>query len=87
LTGKDGGRPDQLSAIHRMGMDVFRIRSLCALLDSGRLSSAQQQAAMEALAKKCCIYGQGCIKHGRPGEGEHYLALAAHYQTRGNPDL
>lgn len=76
LTGKDGGRPDQLSAIHRMGMDVYRIRSLRRLLDSGTMSVRQQRRAMSELARKCRIYGQGCIKHGRREEGDQYLEWA-----------
>ncbi|WP_028317902.1 glycosyltransferase family A protein [Desulfobulbus elongatus] len=84
LTGKDGGRADQLSAIHRQGMDVFRIRSLCTLLDAGVLHPAQRRAAVAELARKCRIYGQGCGKHGRPEEGERYRALAARYQETGD---
>lgn len=81
LTGKDGGRPDQLSAIHRMGMDTFRIRSLEKLISSGVLTAAQHGVAVAELARKCTIYGQGCIKHGRPEEGRRYLDLARHYQS------
>ena len=81
LTCKDGGRPDQLSAVHRMGMDAFRIRSLCKLLDSDVLTAAQRHQTTTELARKCCIYGQGCLKHGRKAEGEHTLALLNHYQT------
>jgi glycosyltransferase involved in cell wall biosynthesis len=81
LTGKDGGRPDQLSMLHRMGMDTFRIRSLRRLLDAGVLDARQRREAAAALARKCTIYGQGCRKHGRPGEGAKYLALAERYQS------
>ena len=83
LTGKDGGRPDQLSAIHRQGMDVFRIRALCGLLDAGGLHAGQRALAVAELTRKCRIYGQGCIKHGRPDEGEGYLRLAARYRDTG----
>lgn len=83
LTGKDGGRADQLSVIHRMGMDIFRIRSLCRLLDSGVLHPEQHRVATAELARKCRIYGQGCIKHGRLEEGARYLALAEHYHSTG----
>ena len=82
LTGKDGGRPDQLSTLHRMGMDRYRIRSLRALIDSGRLQPAQHRLAEQELVRKCLIYGQGCIKHGRSEEGEPYLALAARHQLQ-----
>jgi glycosyltransferase involved in cell wall biosynthesis len=81
LTGKEGGRPDQLSVIHRMGMDTFRIRSLRHLLDAGVLNPEQQRAATAELVRKCTIYGQGCRKHGRPEEGSHYLDLITRYQS------
>lgn len=80
LTGKNGGRPDQLSAIHRLGMDVYRIRSLCGLVDGGGLTADQRRATIAELARKCQIYGRGCIKHGRIEEGQGYLDLAARYQ-------
>jgi glycosyltransferase involved in cell wall biosynthesis len=81
LTGKEGGRPDQLSAVHRLGMDIFRIRSLHKLLAAGVLDPGQRCGAAAELARKCRIYGHGCIKHGRPEEGNRYLALAAQYHT------
>ena len=80
LTLKEGGRPDQLSQIYRQGMDQFRIRSLCNLLKSDLLSPGQKQEAVAELERKCRIYGNGCIKHGRQEEGEQYLALPARYQ-------
>ena len=79
LTIKDGGRTDQLSAIHRLGMDTWRIRSICSLLESGSLSPAQSKLALAELHRKCTIYGNGCIKHGRPEEGEKYLSLPQKY--------
>ena len=81
LTCKDGGRPDQLSASYRLGMDIFRIKSLRHLLGSGTLSPEQQALATAELVRKCGIYGRGCIKHGRGNEGERFLALAASYHT------
>ena len=79
LTGKDGGRTDQLSVIHRMGMDVYRIRSLCGLLDAAVLRPDQHRAAAAELHRKCRIYGQGCHKHGRPEEGYYYQRLVETY--------
>jgi glycosyltransferase involved in cell wall biosynthesis len=75
LTKKNGGRADQLSALHRLGMDVWRIRSLCKLLQQAKLRPEQYQAARAELQRKCSIYGKGCIKHGRAEEGASYLAL------------
>ncbi len=82
LTLKDGGRPDQLSAIHRLGMDTWRIRSICSLLamEKDALTGEQYRAALAELTRKCTIYGNGCIKHGRREEGEQYLALPKQYQ-------
>lgn len=81
LTCKEGGRPDQLSAVHRLGMDTYRIQSLCNLLDVGVLDAGQRCEAVAELARKCTIYGKGCLKHHRPEEGARYLALAARYQS------
>lgn len=85
LTGKDGGRADQLSQVHRLGMDVFRIQALRRLLDEVELTAGQRDAALIELARKCTIYGQGCIKHGRVEEGRHYLELARNSQSQPFP--
>ncbi len=79
LTRKDGGRQDQLSVIYRMGMDKFRIRSIANLLDSGSLSEKQSALAVDELKRKCRIYGNGCLKHGRTDEGAYYLQLPDKY--------
>ena len=76
LTLKDGGRPDQVSSIYATGMDRFRIQSILKLLESDTLTSLQRKLATSELRKKCRIYGNGCMKHGRPDEGRHYLDLA-----------
>lgn len=76
LTIKDGGRPDQLSCLHRVGMDRYRIRSMHNLFNSGTLSKEQRGLTALELIRKCTIYGTGCLKHGRESEGEEYLQLA-----------
>ncbi len=81
LTFKDGGRPDQLSSRHRMGMDIFRIRSICNLLERVSLTAGQRRLALAELERKCTIYGRGCIRHGRREEGEAYLALPDQYRA------
>jgi glycosyltransferase involved in cell wall biosynthesis len=76
LTLKDGGRPDQVSYIHRVGMDRYRIASLKNILNQpGLLNGEQQSLARKEFDRKCHIYGKGCIKHGKIDEGEHYLNL------------
>jgi glycosyltransferase involved in cell wall biosynthesis len=84
LTLKDGGRADQLSVIHRLGMDTWRIRSLCRLLESDGLSSEQYTQALAELERKCTIYGKGCMKHGRSEEGRRYLTLPEQFRVKKN---
>ncbi len=82
LTLKEGGRDDQLSQIHRLGMDKFRIKSLCSLLDNYSLTPKQTRETVAELSRKCRIYGNGCIKHGRRDEGAFYLDIAQEYQKK-----
>lgn len=79
LTVKQGGRDDQLSVIHRLGMDRYRIQSLTGLLEKVQLTVGQRELAVAELQRKCTIYGKGCIKHGRMEEGMYYLKLPARY--------
>jgi glycosyltransferase involved in cell wall biosynthesis len=82
LTLKDGGRDDQLSSIYRMGMDKFRIKAIKKMLESGSMTERQWQLAVQELERKCMIYGNGCIKHGRTAEGEYYLGLPHMMRSR-----
>ncbi len=79
LTFKEGGRSDEVSMQFRTGMDKFRIRALVGLLEKNTLTDDQRQLASGELSRKCRIYGNGCIRHGRPEEGEEYLALGERY--------
>ena len=79
LTLKDGGRPDQVSSIYATGMDRFRIQSILNLLESDTLVPIQRKLATSELRKKCHIYGNGCIKHGRLEEGRHYTNLISYF--------
>jgi glycosyltransferase involved in cell wall biosynthesis len=74
LLVREGGHEDQLSA-SRPGMDRYRIRSMANLLESGRLTRDQAEALLGQLARKCRIYGEGCLKRGREEEGRYYLSL------------
>ena len=76
LTLKEGGRPDQLSSIYRVGMDRYRIQSLLKILtEADLLSPEQRRLALAELERKCRIYGEGCRKHGRAEEADYYLSL------------
>jgi hypothetical protein len=76
LTLKDGGRPDEISVQFRTGMDKYRIHSIMNLLKNNSLSDEQRFTAEKELNRKCRIYGNGCMKHGRVEEGEYYLKIA-----------
>ncbi len=79
LTAKHGGRPDQVSVRFQTGMDSLRIRALEKLLSSAPLTAAQSRLAREELVRKAVLYGNGCLKHGRPEEGHRCLSLAVRY--------
>ena len=78
LTVKHGGRPDQVSNQFRLGMDRFRIQALAKLLRASALSEDQSQKAKAEFVRRCRIYGNGCMKHGRRAEAAYYLELAEH---------
>jgi len=77
LTIKAGGRPDQVSVRYRAGMDKYRIRAIVKVLKLPDLTDEQRSLARHELARKCRIYGNGCVKHGRPEDGRYYAQLAA----------
>ncbi len=79
LTIKEGGREDQVSYKHRIGMDKYRIYAIIKLLDEKVLNNDQSKKALDTLQKKCEVYGQGCIKYGRVDEGKYYLGVAEKY--------
>ncbi len=74
LLVKEGGHKDQLS-VKYWGMDRFRIYSLVKLIKSQNLSQDYYRAVIKELEYKCHIYGNGCIKRGRPQEGNFYLNI------------
>jgi len=86
LTIKEGGRKDQVSSIHRIGMDRYRIKAIDNLLKKNVLSSRQKALASDMLVKKCMIYGTGCLKHGKKEEGHRYLLLADLISNDNNRD-
>ncbi len=77
LTVKRGGHRDQLS--RQDALDKYRIRSLVKVIESGRLTTSQRDAAALTLRKKCAIYASGCLKRGRVEEAAHYTHLTHKY--------
>lgn len=79
LTVKEGGREDQLSNIYRLGMDRLRIHAILNVLKLDDLPRKKRFMAITELKRKCDIYGQGCLKHGRKEEGNYYLEMITKY--------
>ncbi|NQU43060.1 glycosyltransferase [bacterium] len=75
---KYGGHEDQLSRTV-LALDRYRIRAICKLLDSAKLSGEQRSLALEELRRKCRIYAQGCEKRGRADEAGEIRALPGRY--------
>ncbi len=74
LTLKEGGHAGQLSGKYR-GMDRFRIKSICKLMDTGNLDEEKTSRAFEELKRKCKIYANGCYKRGKKQEGDRYINI------------
>lgn len=84
LVVKTGGHADQLSSAH-WGMDRFRVRSLCNLIDDGRLTPKQRWAALESLAAKLTVLETGARKRGKIAEERMYSEMRERY-TEPRPD-
>jgi len=74
LIEKRGGHADQLST-SVSALDKYRIAAIAKLLRTEALDCRQQALALHMLAKKCRIFGAGCLKRGRTEEGERILSL------------
>ena len=74
LIVKRGGHSDQLST-SVPALDKYRILAIAKLLRTESLDFRQQALALRMLAKKCRIFGAGCLKRGRTQEGEWALSL------------
>ncbi len=75
---KYGGHEDQLSSAF-WGMDRFRIGALQKIIDAGRLSEHNRQAAVTMLVKKAGIYLNGLTKRGKTDEADYYRQLIKRY--------
>ncbi len=78
LVIKRGGAADQLSGRY-IGIDLYRIRALVKVLESGKLDHKQFECAYEELEAKCNIYSKGCLKRGKIEEGAFYLEITRRY--------
>ena len=81
LTIKEGGRDDQVSAIHRVGMDQHRIYALLKLLENETMDHEYEQVTKSVLLEKCTIYGNGCRKHGKVAEADRMLKVIKQYSA------
>ncbi|OQX29395.1 MAG: hypothetical protein B0D92_03920 [Spirochaeta sp. LUC14_002_19_P3] len=64
LTVKYGGHADQLSASSPV-MDYWRIRALCGILQTRKLSPPHLEAVRREIIRKAKIFLPGCLRHGR----------------------
>ncbi|MEJ2056359.1 MAG: glycosyltransferase family A protein [Desulfofustis sp.] len=87
LTVKHGGRSDQVSHQFRIGMDRFRIQALAKLVRTSQISTEQMRQAVAELIRRCLIYGNGCLKHGKHTEAAYYLRLAEHFSASNEPSV
>lgn len=67
LTVKTGGHADQLSRCI-IGLDLYRIRAMCALLESMPLTAEEQIWTRQALRRRVGMYALGCMKNGQVDE-------------------
>jgi glycosyltransferase involved in cell wall biosynthesis len=74
LTIKRGGHADQLSTAIS-ALDRYRIQALAKLLQNEPLNPSQQELVLQAIGRKCLIYGDGCRKRGRSEEAEFFQRL------------
>ncbi|MCD6584856.1 MAG: glycosyltransferase [Desulfobacteraceae bacterium] len=81
LTIKTGGHEDQLST-STIGLDKYRIYALKKILRSDFLTEKQYRAAENMLKKKCRIYADGCMKHGRKTVAMYYSRLAEEIEDK-----
>ncbi|PLX46947.1 MAG: glycosyltransferase family 2 protein [Desulfobulbaceae bacterium] len=72
LTYKQGGREDQVSYQHRVGMDRFRIRAMEKAAELPSCRPSQRRALAAEIIRKATIYASGCQKHGRLDEADTY---------------
>lgn len=77
---KTGGHEDQLSST--IGLDKYRIYALKKILRSDFLTEKQYRAAENMLKKKCRIYADGCMKHGRKTVAMYYSRLAEEIEDK-----
>lgn len=80
LTIKRAGHGDQLSEKYGQ-IEVFRIEGLQSLVDRGYFQGRQAASAAGELARKCRVYGKGCLKRDKTAEGRRYLDLSEHYDA------
>jgi len=76
LATRYAGHADQLSGTI-LGLDLYRIMSLCKLLTRFPLSREQRSLARKQLEHKGQRYIQGCLKRGKDEEAERVLEMMA----------
>ena len=78
LIEKHGGHPDQLS--NQRGLDVYRIKALENILNTGVLKPKYRTLAIVTLQSKCAILANGSEKGDRTEQAEHFRNISQQYQ-------
>jgi glycosyltransferase involved in cell wall biosynthesis len=78
LITKRGGHNDQLSKNYEV-MDVYRIKAMIKILESGLLACDMHRKTVTELMRKSFIVAKGCEKRGKFDEACYYYGLAARY--------
>ena len=81
LTVKRAGHGEQLSEKYGQ-IEIFRIQGLKDLVDRNAFSGDHGMRAARELARKCTVYGRGCLKRGKEDEGREYMDLAGYYEIK-----
>jgi hypothetical protein len=61
-------------------MDIYRIKALLKILDSGALSNHQILATVNELTEKCIVVAKGAEKRGRKEESVYFFELIKRFQ-------
>jgi glycosyltransferase involved in cell wall biosynthesis len=86
LTVKRAGHGEQLSEKYGQ-IEIFRIQGLRELVDRGFFEGDHMARAARELARKCTVYGRGCLKRGREDEGREFMDLAGFYEIKAEEEV
>jgi glycosyltransferase involved in cell wall biosynthesis len=81
LIFKYGGHDDQLSR-SRWGLDIYRVKALEKIYNSGRLTPYLALLTAREITRKSRILAKGFLNHGKLTDAESYQRLASEYDRK-----